>query len=69
MMYSHHGIKGLGGFENVQVKVGLFNISWEEPTTIYQIRSEITWEIGLIIHFYRAYDLFQKYRCKNRIYS
>lgn len=65
MMYSHHV---LGGLENVQVKVGLFNISWEELMAICQIRSEITWEIGLTVHSYRAYDLFQKYRCKNRIH-
>lgn len=40
MIYSHSYIKGLGGFENVQIKVGfrwftLFHISGEKTKVIY----------------------------------
>ena len=49
MIYSHSYIKGLGGFEDVQIKVGygwftLFNISGKEAKAINQI-----WDKGNIL--------------------
>lgn len=67
MIYSHSYIKGLGGFENVQRKVGYgwfiqFN-TWEESKAIYQI-----W-VGTgntLLHSYSVNDLFQKSKGKNK---